>query len=185
MKYNPKIHRRRSIRLKNYDYSQKGAYFVTICTQDKKCLFGNIQKGKMGLNEAGKIIEKWWRELEKKFPSITLDASVIMPNHFHGIIVIGDVGEDLCVCPSENSHIYPDLGTHAGAPLHTQNKPATLSEIIQWFKTMTTNEYIRGVKSGTLPSFEMRLYPESLKIVFMAKQRDKIMFEKSTKNHNF
>ena len=62
MKYNPDIHHRRSIRLKRYDYSQNGAYFVTICVQNRECLFGKITNGKMILNDAGKMIEKYWQD---------------------------------------------------------------------------------------------------------------------------
>ena len=102
---------RRSIRLKGYDYSQAGAYFVTIVTQDRACLFGEVVDGEMGLNDAGRMVEKWWAELHHKFPNVQTDEFVIMPNHFHGIIMImsNPVGADLCVCPV--------LGAHAGAPL--------------------------------------------------------------------
>lgn len=88
MKYNPQIHHRRSIRLKGYDYSQNGAYFVTICVQNRKFLFGKIRNGEMILNDAGKMIEKYWREIPKKYPNVILDAFVIMPNHMHGILII-------------------------------------------------------------------------------------------------
>lgn len=88
---------RQSIRLRDYDYSQNGAYFVTICCQNKACLFGEIVNGEVRLNDAGKMVEKWWRELANKFPAIELDEFIIMPNHFHGIVVI--VGADLRVCP--------------------------------------------------------------------------------------
>jgi putative transposase len=98
MKYNPEIHHRRSIRLKGYDYSQQGAYFITICTHNRECLFGKIVNGAMVLNDAGKMVEKWWYELNTKFPNIEPDAHITMPNHFHGIIII--VGADLRVCPN-------------------------------------------------------------------------------------
>ena len=81
MKYSPHIHHRRSIRLKRYDYSQNGAYFVTICVQNRKCLFGKIENGEMVLNDAGKIIEKYWQEIPEHYPNVILDAFVIMPNH--------------------------------------------------------------------------------------------------------
>ncbi|MBK8807560.1 MAG: hypothetical protein IPO21_13335 [Bacteroidales bacterium] len=84
--YNPKIHHRRSIRLKSYDYSQAGLYFITICTQDKEHFFGEIESGKMILNDAGIIIRKWYYELENKYPDKRCYAMVIMPNHFHCII---------------------------------------------------------------------------------------------------
>jgi putative transposase len=161
MKYNPDIHHRRSIRLKGYDYSQNGAYFVTICTQNRECLFGEIMNGEMVLNDAGEIMKKWWLELENKFPNFGLDVFVVMPNHFHGIIVIDNekneteiVGADLRVCPD----VY-EQGKHTGSPLHGSSKSQPpLSTMIQWFKTMTTNEYIRGVKTKKFPPFEKRIW---------------------------
>lgn len=95
--YNPNIHHRRSIRLKGYDYSKEGLYFITICVQDRKCLFGEIvvvgvqnfepiQHPKMVLNDAGKIADNCWLEIPKHFPDAVLHEYIIMPNHVHGII---------------------------------------------------------------------------------------------------
>jgi REP element-mobilizing transposase RayT len=155
-KYNPDIHHRRSIRLRGYDYSQEGLYFVTLCTQNHECLFGEIADGEMRLNEIGKMIEKWCAELSHKFQDIILDAHIIMPNHFHAIIVNtgtpAAVGADLRVCPDMRC---PDMrcpdtwGEHAGSPLHA---------VVQWFKTMTTNEYIRGVKTLGWQPFNKRVW---------------------------
>jgi REP element-mobilizing transposase RayT len=78
--------------LHKYDYTQSGLYFVTICTQGRECLFDDIVDGEMWLNEAGMMVERWWLELEYKFPSIELDAFIVMPNHVHGIVAI--VGAD-------------------------------------------------------------------------------------------
>ena len=170
MKYNPDIHHRRSIRLKHYDYSQPGAYFVTICTHNRECLFGEIVNGVLVLNDAGKMVEKWWYELNTKFLNIETDAHIIMPNHFHGIIII--VGADLCVCPEnadlrvcpENADlcVCPNInnndnyrgehihqGEHIGSPLH---------KIVQWFKTMTTNDYIKNVRTNNWKPFNKKLW---------------------------
>lgn len=93
-KYNPEIHNRRSIRLKGYDYSQSGLYFITMCCHKRVCLFGEIvidpknQLPKMVLNDAGKIANKCWMEIPKHFPNVILHEYVIMPNHVHGIIEI-------------------------------------------------------------------------------------------------
>jgi putative transposase len=130
MKYDPDKRHRRSIRLRDYDYAQEGAYFVTICTRNRECLFGHIANGEIALNESGNMVEKWWLELNTKFPQIERDAYVVMPNHVHGVISI--VGADLRVCP--------DSGARTGAPLQT---------IVQWFKTMTTNEHIRRAKNNS------------------------------------
>ena len=191
MSYNPKIHHRKSIRLKGYDYSQAGLYFITICTQNREHFFGEIRRGehvgspqiaescsqKMILNDAGKMIEKWYYELENKFPDIRCHEMIVMPNHFHCIVEnVGIVGADLRVCPDTiiangNNDIVVNniavgniindnitvgnitvgniLGEHKGSPLH---------HVIQWFKTMTTNEYIRGVKTMGWQRFDGKLW---------------------------
>ena len=171
-KFDPRKHHRRSIRLKGYDYSSEGAYYVTIVTQGREGLFGEIVDEEMILNEAGRMIVKWWNELPNKFPNVILGEFVVMPNHFHGILFIAEtVRADLRVRPDyednkptqeddhEDSPVHVDghtssrekgedintsahKGGHAGPPLQR----TTLSQIIQWFKIMTTNEYIRGVK---------------------------------------
>jgi REP element-mobilizing transposase RayT len=153
--YSDERYHRRSIRLQGYDYSQNGAYVVTICTQDRVSLFGEITEAEMVLNNAGKMVERWWLELAHKFPQIELDAHVVMPNHFHGIVVI--VGADLCVCPSPMNR-QEDQGAHTGAPLQDLLPNPSLSQIVQWFKTMTTNEYIRRVNNQELPPFRGRLW---------------------------
>ena len=85
--YNPEIHHRRSIRLQNYDYSQAGAYFITLCTHQRIELFGEIKDNQMCLNDRGKIVEAMWNTLPKRFSGIELDHFIAMPNHIHGIIV--------------------------------------------------------------------------------------------------
>jgi putative transposase len=90
MPYDPLKHNRRSIRLPGYDYTQPGAYFVTLVTKFRECLFGEILNGGMILNECGSIIRSKGLELPNRFPNIVLDEFVIMPNHIHGIIIISD-----------------------------------------------------------------------------------------------
>lgn len=158
-RYEPHRHHRRSIRLKGYDYTQGGAYFVTVVAQNRSCLFGNVVEGVMCPNDAGRLAGNWWVELNRKFPNVDVDKHVVMPNHFHGIIRI--VGANLCVRPSTGQDIVPNIdpcvcpeakGAHTGAPLPT---------VVQWFKTMTTNEYIRGVKQRGWPKFRGRLWQRS------------------------
>ncbi len=88
MKYNAEKHHRRSIRLQNYDYSQAGAYFITICTHKRKCVLGNVVNGVMILNKQAKIVSECWHDLSNHFPEIELDIFTIIPNHVHGIIVL-------------------------------------------------------------------------------------------------
>ncbi|HPO65480.1 MAG TPA: transposase [Bacteroidales bacterium] len=101
MKYNPKKHHRRSIRLKGYDYSQSGAYFVTLCTQNRACLFGDIVGGEMRLNDTGKIVADSWRWLASQYDYVELDEWVVMPNHIHGIIIVHDCRGDSRITPTE------------------------------------------------------------------------------------
>ena len=163
MKYNPKIHKRQSIRLKGWDYSHPGLYFITICAQYHTHLFGYIQNKKMHLNDAGKMVEKWYFEMENKYPNMKCDVHTVMPNHFHCIVHI-----------IENDNVKRDA--HAGTSLrgchetdgHPEPKPqygpdnkkyhASLFDMMDWFKTMSTNEYIRGVKNNNWPRFEKRLW---------------------------
>ena len=145
---------RRSIRLKGYDYSQAGMYFITICVQNRVCLFREMTDI-LALNDAGEMVEKWYWELENKFLDIKCHEMIIMPNHFHCIVEnIGtasatSVGADLCVCPDESILGESILGEHTGSPLH---------RVVQWFKTMTTNEYIRGVKTLGWQPFNGKLW---------------------------
>ncbi len=123
---------------------------MTGLTQSRKSLFGESIDGAMRSSNAGKMVEKWWKELENKFPTIEIDHYVIMPNHFHGIVVIDhppdakkNVGAALRGRPGDG---HP----HRGAP--------TLGDIVDWFKTMTTNGYIRGVRTEGWPPFPGRLW---------------------------
>ncbi|MEA3362486.1 MAG: transposase [Thermodesulfobacteriota bacterium] len=98
VRFDPDIHQRQSIRLSGYDYSSAGFYFVTICVQNRECLLGEIAGSKLVLNDAGLMVEKVWHELLQRFPGMTSDTFVVMPNHFHGIIIINDdVGRPPCL----------------------------------------------------------------------------------------
>ncbi len=101
-KYNPNKHHRRSIRLKGYDYSQAGLYFITICCQNRIWRFGEIINGEMLLNEFGEIAYNEWIKLTERFPNFELDVFQIMPNHMHGIIVLKDVGATLAVFQNDS-----------------------------------------------------------------------------------
>jgi REP element-mobilizing transposase RayT len=104
-------HNRRSIRLKGYDYSQAGAYFITACCQDRKHRFGNIENSKMILNDFGAIAYSEWLQLEVRYLNFELDVFQIMPNHMHAIVVLNNVGAGLAPAPTLNlnSNFNPDL----------------------------------------------------------------------------
>jgi putative transposase len=127
------IPHRKNIRLPYWDYSQAGYYFVTICTQHKHPYFVN--------EDISRMITTTWYALNKKYPCIVLDQFIVMPNHIHGIII---VGADPCVRPQSE-----------GA---THGSPPTLGEMIRWFKTMTTNYYIRGIHQYNWPPFSGKLW---------------------------
>ena len=172
MSYDPKKHHRRSIRLKGYDYSQEGLYFITLCVQHKECLFGHIVDHQMVLNDAGNCIEKWVDELKNKYPGIDFGEYVVMPNHFHCIIEIlsrnlvekgeREIGRD----------VDREKDAHTGAPQQATQRQrtsekygmdnkqynATIGDMMDWFKTMSTNEYIRGVKTYNWKRFDRKLW---------------------------
>ncbi|MBL7074911.1 hypothetical protein ISS37_06705 [candidate division KSB1 bacterium] len=152
-------HHRRSIRLKDYDYSQPGGYFITICLQHRQCLLGEIVKREMKLNAPGRMIEKWWMKIPVKFPGTEIDEHIIMPNHFHGNVMI--VGAVPRVCPNNIRICQNDRGEPMCSPLRdndSKRRGSPLPKIIQWFKTMTTNEYIRMVKNAGWISFQGKLW---------------------------
>jgi REP element-mobilizing transposase RayT len=126
MRYDPDRHHRRSIRLRGYDYRQPGAYFVTIVTQDRACLFGEVVGEEMHLNELGKIVwEEWFRSAEiRQEIELLPDEFVVMPNHVHGIVWI----------------VESPVGAHGRAPLHhapLQRLPRSLASFIAGFKSAT------------------------------------------------
>jgi hypothetical protein len=85
MPFNPEIHHRRSIRLRDYDYSQNGAYFVTVVAKNRENLFGEIENGEMILNDTGKMVLQCWEQIPEHFLNVEIDECCVMPNHFHGI----------------------------------------------------------------------------------------------------
>ena len=115
MKYNRDIHHRRSIRLRGYDYSQKGAYFITICAQNRECFFGDISTGfEMRLTDSGRMVERWYLELANKFHDIQCGDFICMPNHTHFIVF--NVGADPCVCLDDGRTHRSEGRTHRSAP---------------------------------------------------------------------
>ena len=142
---------RKSPRLRDYDYSQEGAYFVTVCAQGRVHLFGVVAEGEMRLNPAGVMVAQWWEKLPGKFPDIELDQYIVMPNHFHSIVVINRFG----LAPRTDARALR-TDAPAGASLRT-----SLFAVMDWFKTMTTNAYIHGVKKRHWQPFPGKLWQRS------------------------
>ena len=114
--------RRKPNRLNNYDYSQSGWYFVTICVQNRECLFGQVENGRMIVNNYGRVAQQYWSEIPEHYEGVILDEFIVMPNHVHGIIVIANVGD-----------------RHA-CPLQSDRPHQTLPIIIGSFKSATTKQ---------------------------------------------
>ena len=118
---------RKPNRLKNYDYSNSGWYYITICTKDPKKYFGRIENGKMVLNRIGNIVDEFWNKIETLHQNIDLDYYVIMPNHIHGIIIINDV------LKGQPQLKYKNVG-NAKFAIPTDRTKMELSKLIQQFK---------------------------------------------------
>jgi putative transposase len=140
------LHYRKSIRLKEYDYSQPGEYFVTICTDQHNCLFGEIRRGEMHLNPLGLIVQEEWLRTKTIRPEIELDDFVIMPNHLHGIIVIvGTHG-----CASLRGNITPVASL--------RRQPRSLGSIVAGFKSAATKRINAERKTPYAPVWQSRFY---------------------------
>lgn len=158
-KYDPNIHHRRSIRLKGYDYSQLGLYFITICIKDRACLFGKIDDSIMILNDAGIMIENEWLKIPHRFQNVQLHQYIVMPNHFHAIIEI--VGNDTksddnvratLVVAQNNDRATTNGATARVAPTKT------VGDIVGAFQSIVTVEYIHGVKRYGWEPFNGKLW---------------------------
>jgi len=146
--------RRNTNRIPQHDYSTPGQYFLTICVESRQQIFGAIENDKMILSDVGEIADFWWREISNHFAGIKLGQYIIMPNHIHGIINI--VGVDRCVDPLKNNKLTDNHElNHNG---RTHRSAPTISAIVQWFKTMTTNKYMQNVRNNDWPSFDKRLW---------------------------
>ena len=130
--YNPNIHHRRSIRMPDFDYTKACVYFVTICIQDRASLLGNIAEKTMQQNDAGLMAQTAWEELPEHYPGVGVDAFVVMPNHVHGLLTLGDD--------------------------NTVEVVLSLSDVMQRWKSWTTTLYRRGVREQNWQPFPARLW---------------------------
>lgn len=149
MPYDAHRHHRRSIRLKGYDYSQAGAYYFTIIAQHRACLFGDIVRAEMILNDAGEMFWKEWNALPERFPNVELDEFVVMPNHIHGIFLITE--------EPNMGLASPKGGLSGTAPSENNSHRPTLGNILGAWKSIVTGEYIKGVHQYHWKPFERKL----------------------------
>ena len=167
MKYNPHKHHRRSIRLKGYDYSAAGAYFITICAFQRQCLFGQVVNGEIQLNEFGQMVAEEWLHSKEIRQEIDFDAWVIMPNHLHGIVLIESidpVGANGCL-PSEfdgegANHHLPSSSPlrHDPHRLVPPMRPRSLASFIAGFKSATTKRINTLRNAAGTPVWQRNYY---------------------------
>jgi putative transposase len=138
---------RKSIRLRNYDYSQPGMYYVTLCVRNRGCVLGKMVKNEMILSAMGEIVRDSWENIPKHFKNAALDRYVIMPNHMHGIVMLKEslVGTRHAVSPQENENL------HQGAPLQKYVSPQGISNFRQ---TEKCGKPIHGSLSTIMRSFK-------------------------------
>lgn len=129
------VQRRKSLRIPGYDYATPGSYFVTICANDRLSRFSTVSEAGLTLLAAGEMLEAVWHELPKRFPDVSTDAMILMPDHVHGILWIAD---------------------HEGLGVRT-----TLGKVIQTFKSLTTHHYIHGVRALGWPAFSGKLWQQN------------------------
>ena len=147
VRYNPDRHRRRSIRLRQHDYSLGGSYFITICTHDRDCLFGDVVEGEMRLNPLGEIAREEWHGSAGLRPGLALDTFVVMPNHVHSIVTI--IAAD-------------DVGAHSNAPSRDtsfQRSPRSVATFIGGFKGAVTRR-VNALRDTTGSQVWQRNYYE-------------------------
>ena len=149
--------RRRSIRLRGFDYAYRGFFFVTICTHDKKPTLGKVIDYRSQLSTTGKLVEKCWREIPAHFPNVYLDEWIIMPNHIHGIIVIRFPRSDevsnqgtACRAPTFHHDYEPEA---FGKPV-----AGSLATIVRSFKSAATKNVRQEFGAGVLPLWQRNYF---------------------------
>jgi REP element-mobilizing transposase RayT len=160
MNSNPKKQNRKTLRLKEYDYSFPGWYYITICTKDRRYLFGKIINGKMILNNSGEIVEEEWLKTKKIRTYVDIDYYVIMPNHFHGIIIIeqsnDNVGATRRVALNNEERAIQRI-----APTKQTLISNSLGSIIGQFKSRVTKK-LRTISDDTKLKIWQRNYYEHI-----------------------
>lgn len=163
-KFDPQKHHRRSIRLKGYDYSQSGAYYVTIVAWHRECLFGEVANGEMRLNKAGEIVQWEWLEIPKRLHYIVLGAFIVMPNHFHGILFfLEEAGatRQRLTRPRLGKVSLPDVTTEGidGSPLPPRGpKPVSLGAVMAQFKSRVTKRLWKNPSLKGTPIWQRNYY---------------------------
>jgi len=162
-KFDPRKHHRKSIRVPGYDYTQPGAYFVTIVTHQRECLFGEVVDGKMRLNQNGQIAQWEWERLAHRFTFIKLGTYIVMPNHFHGILIFHN---SVRATRTDYMDIYPNNASsqaiasieNSGSPLPRGPKPLSLGAILGQFKSRVTKRLWKNPSLDGTPIWQRNYY---------------------------
>ena len=156
MKYDPAKHHRRSIRLKGYDYTSPGAYFVTICTHQRRCLFGDIVDGTMKLSRIGLFVQACWQRLPHHCSNVSLDEFIVMPNHIHGILFLGSSS------PSDIALGQGILESRKKVQLNATSRQApksgSLGAIVRSFKSVTSRKIGQFREPPNRPVWQQNFY---------------------------
>lgn len=162
MKFDPQKHHRQSIRLRGHDYTQAGAYFITLCIYQRQCLFGEIVGGQMQLNQYGQVVGKCWQWLSEQYSYVDLDSWVVMPNHLHGIIVITTNGcrGDSRIAPTGNASTGTTFTETASTPIAPTDEPKRkpLGRLIGAFKTVSTKQINAICNTPSAPVWQRNYY---------------------------
>ncbi|MDT8442481.1 MAG: transposase [Desulfuromonadales bacterium] len=148
MAFNPEIHHRRSIRLRDFDYATAGAYFITVCAHERQCTFGDIVDGVVGLNEMGGMVRDCWTAVPGHFGQCALDEFVVMPNHFHGIIQIVGARFIAPAC----------AGAMTDKTKGAMNRAPTVGEIVRAFKARCTHTINHHRQTPGAPVWQRNYY---------------------------
>jgi REP element-mobilizing transposase RayT len=160
MTYDPNRHHRQSIRLRGFDYTQTGAYFVTIVIQNREHLLGEIVNGVMRLNDYGRIVLEEWNKLPTRFPHVTLDVSAIMPNHLHGIFVITADGKGKASAKQER--VSTHISSADALPLRPMGTVSgSLGAIVQNLKS-TSSRRVNALRDTPGAKLWQRNYYERI-----------------------
>ena len=169
--YDPDRQHRRSLRLKGYDYTQAGIYFVTVVVQGRLPLFGIVVDEQMRLNAAGEMVQRIWGEMPNRFPTIAMNTFIAMPNHIHGIIMVGaplvgalppndakNITTETRGTTIPEAAILENITVENRAPTRGAPTRVGLGNVVGAFKSLTTLEYARGVHDTNWPPFHGRLW---------------------------
>ena len=153
MVFNPEKQHRKSIRLKNHDYSEKGYYYITVCTQNRENLLCDIDNGHVVLNENGIIVKNTWFDLPNHNANIVLDEFTIMPNHIHAIIIIVGAGSKPAQSGSTQNH-----GAKTNRAGLEPAPTSSLSEIVRQLKTFSARQINKHRNKQRTPVWQRNYY---------------------------